>query len=178
MKNIKYLTVLFLLVIGCTKAFAQAGVKLGMDMIQYKQISVKNAQGKTFNLSTAARLQQAFGKAKVVKQADEVLGGYSYKYRYDGLKAYFHDDHVQDLTITGKAYQLVLGKHSYRVGDDSKVLRTQFPVSYKAGLADAKVQRHLVMGIAVGKVVTDAFVTISCDANGRITEMSVSENNN
>ncbi len=177
MKNIKYLTVLFLLAIGCTKAFAQAGVTHGMDMIAYKQIRVRNEQGKTFDLSTAARMQKAFGMAKVVKQADEVLGGYGYKYRYNGLNAYFHDDQLQDLTITGKAYQLVLGKHIYRVGDDSKALMAQFPISYKAGLADAKVQRNFVMGITAGKVVTDAFVTINCDANGRITAMSVSENN-
>jgi hypothetical protein len=121
-------------------------------------------------------LVKAFGKPqKIVKQEDEMLGGYDYIYQYKGFEVFFNEKNWEGTTITGNYYTLLLNGITYKVGDHISKLKAHFPLSYK--------NRNLYDSSAISIIIshkgsyTDATVGFSYNEKGYITEISIANDN-
>lgn len=146
------------------------------DVVESKTILVKNKYNKVYDLGSAKHLQAAFGKAAILKEPDEVQGGFGYTYKYSGFETYFHSGNWEETVINGLDFTLILNKQAYKVGDPISKFKAQFPISYKNRRSPYN-ENLLYIAIKYGKQYVDAGVFIKFDSKGIITEMSVANDN-
>jgi hypothetical protein len=147
------------------------------DTVEYKSIHIKNTHNAVYSLGTAVQLQQAFGKTKVLKQRDEMLGGYGYTYKFDGVTVYFNEKDFEYLGVTNAKYQVFLNGEVFKIGDNDAKLKKVFPLAYAERSNETDHTRILRIQIRNGKTITDAAVVITLNAKGIITEMWIGNDN-
>lgn len=147
------------------------------NTVDNKSIQIKNGGIAAYSLGSAAQLQKAFGRAKILKQNDEMLGGYGYTHQYKGFKVYFNEKEFEDLTITGSQYQVYLNGEVFKVGDNDAKLKKSFPLAYAERSNEPDHTRILRIQISHKKVLTDAAVVITLNAKAAITEIWIGNDN-
>jgi hypothetical protein len=147
------------------------------NTVDNKSIQIKNGSSAAYSLGTAAQLQQAFGKTKVLKQKDEMLGGYGYTYKFDGVTVYFNEKEFEYVGVTNAKYQVSLNGEVFKVGDSDAKLKKVFPLAYAERSNETDHTRILRIQISHNKVMTDAAVVITLNAKGAITEMWIGNDN-
>lgn len=145
-----------------------------LNTIDVSHIIIVNKRNKTYKLGSETELQKAFGAAKPKRDTDEISGGYYYTYIYNGLEVFFSQKKWDGTTIKNREYSIVLNGHAYAVGDPVSKLQNQFPVSYKNRY---RTERFLLIFITSGKIMTDALVSISYNAQSIITEIGADNGN-
>ncbi len=165
----------FLLLFTFNKAICQTEDTVPFDHIDNKHIVIKNAANKSYTLGSKSQLVKAFGKARIKKDTNEMLGGFVYTYLYKGFETYFFDNNWEGTTITGNYYALLLNGITYKVGDHISKLKARFPLSYK--------NRNLYDSSAISIIIshkgsyTDAGVGFTYNEKGYITEISIANDN-
>jgi hypothetical protein len=147
------------------------------DIVDNRSIQIKNGGNAAYTLGSAAQLQKAFGKASILKQSDEMLGGYAYIHKYKGLKVYFNEKEFEDVTVTGSQYQVYLNGQVFRIGDNDAKLKKVFPLAYAERSIEPDHKRVLRIQMGHGKELDDAEVVITLSAKGIITEIWIGNNN-
>jgi hypothetical protein len=142
------------------------------NSVESANIIIVNKLQKWPAWGTAQALQKAFGKAKIKKEPDEVLGGFGYTYSYRGLEVYFHAHNCESVTITGPAYQVLLNGQAYKPGDSINKLKAQFSNSYKA-----KADGGIHLNIIHKKAFMDAYLSITYNTKGIITNIEIANDN-
>jgi putative protein kinase ArgK-like GTPase of G3E family len=142
------------------------------DSIEIDNIIVKNKLDRSYNFGSANELQKVFGKARIKKEKDEVLGGFAYSYTYKGFETYFNEKNWEATIITNADYRVLLNGITYKVGDPISKLKKQFPISYRDRAYSA-----VSIFMAHKKVVLDATVSFDYDSKGFITMILVANDN-
>ena len=164
----------FLLLFTFNKAICQTE-DIPFDHIDNKQIIIKNAANKSYTTGSKSQLEKAFGKARIKKGTDEVLGGFGYTYTYKGFETYFNENNWEATTITSADYSILLNGTAYKVGDHISKLKARFPLSYK--------NRNLYDNSAISIIIshkgsyTDATVTFGYNKKGYITDITIANDN-
>ncbi|CAM3644806.1 hypothetical protein MUGA111182_00985 [Mucilaginibacter galii] len=147
------------------------------DMVDNKSIQIKNGGNAAYALGSAAQLQKAFGKTKISKQNDEMLGGYDYIHKYKGLIVNFNEKEFEDVTVTGSQYQVYLNGQVFKIGDNDTKVKKVFPLAYAERSTQPDHTRILRIQISHNKVMTDAAVVITLNAKAAITEIWIGNDN-
>lgn len=156
--------------------FVNANCQQAANSIETSKIHIINTLKQSYSLGPANQLQQAFGKTKAIKEADEVQGGFGYTYKYKGLTVYFHEHDWDSATVNGTEYAVILNDIPYKVGENISKLKTAFPLSFKHPEKKSVNNSVLRIDIANKKKPTDAFIYISYDNKGSITEIWIGNN--
>jgi hypothetical protein len=147
------------------------------DSIESKSIHVKNAHNTVYSLGTPLQLQHAFGKTKILKQKDEMLGGYGYTHKFDGLIVYFNENEFENLAVTNAQYPVYLNGEVFKIGDNDVKLKKVFPLAYAERSTEADHTRILRLQIRHGKTMSDAAVVITLNVKSAITEIWIGNDN-
>jgi len=147
------------------------------NIVDNKTIQIKNGSNAAYSLGSAAQLQKAFGKTTISKQNDEMLGGYAYIHKYKGLKVYFNEKELEDVTITGSQYQVYLNGEVFKIGDNDSKVKKVFPLAYAERSTEPDHTRILRIQMGHGKVLDDAAVVITLSAKGTVTEIWIGNDN-
>lgn len=145
------------------------------NSVESANIIIVNKLQKWPAWGTAQALQQAFGKAIIKKEADEVLGGFGNTYKYHGLEVYFHAKDCESININGPQYRVLLNGHPYTVGDNIAKLKDQFPISYK----NRRLGKDALISLNITnrKILMDAYIGITYNTNGIITNIEIANDN-
>jgi hypothetical protein len=154
-----------------------------LNSVDISQVLVKNNLDYSFNFGGSLEdLQNAFGKALLIKPKDksEVAGLYYYSYVNDGLEVSFENNELEgvnltnnSITITNSKYRLLLNGIAYKVGDNIKSLSKDFPDSFKNTKVLDPQRQQLFIGIKGKDVFLDANICIEYNRQGLITELWV-----
>jgi len=167
------LLLLAFLVFNFNNAFCQGK----HNSIEVNNIHINNRFNKTYSLGSPNELIKAFGKAKIIKEPDEVLGGYSYFYRYEGFETYFNEKNWETTQITGPKYVVLLNNIPYKVGDPVSKLKNGFPISYKHKEKIERDHYGIWIDIRQKKEFLDTYIFIDSNEKGFITEIRIANNN-
>jgi hypothetical protein len=164
----KILVTLTFLIFTFNHAFCQDT----QNSIEDVNIHIKNKFNKVYSLGSSKQLQNAFGKARIKKERDEVLGGDSYIHIYKGLETYFNEKNWQSTSITNADYHVLLDGIAYKIGEHISKIKKQFPASYQN-------RKYSVVAITIAhnKVLYDAAVNFSYDSSGVITRILIANDN-
>ena len=162
-----------LLLFSYTAVFGQ---EVGKDINDIENESIHIVKSKqTYSFGSASQLQKAFGKAKIKKERDEVLGGYAYFYQYKGFETYFNDKNWESTTITNPEYFVFLDGTSYKVGDHISKLKARFPLSYRN--RNKYNENVITISISHHGSYTDAAVNIIYSNKGYIIKITIANDN-
>jgi hypothetical protein len=167
-------SLLLLLISVSLSSYAQTPQFPEENPVESSSIIVINKLQKIYASGSQVQLVKAFGKAKVEKEADEVLGGFAYTYKYPGFEVYFNEKSWEAMTVSGPEYHILLNSKAYTVGDPISKVKAAFPLSYK-NRRDK--DRFIRLGITSKKVMSDAYVAITYNAKGIITSIAVANDN-
>ena len=163
-------TLLFaFLLLGCNIALAQTNQARPINNLSFKHIFIKNSSNKLYNFDPPKSLAKAFGKPqKIVKQEDEMLGGYDYFYQYKGFEVVFNEQNWESTTITGSNYTFLINGIAYKVGDNISKFKKYFPrcfIKKQRGISHSAVQ------IWIGK--SDTFIYVDSNDKDIITNILI-----
>lgn len=103
----------------CLSSSAKQPTVQPSNGIESRHIVVVNKAKKTYvSGGSTSKLVNAFGKTKVEKEADEVLGGFAYTYIYQGLEVYFNGKNWEGMDLRTNDYIVLLKGHPIAVGDN------------------------------------------------------------
>lgn len=142
------------------------------NAVESNTIRIVDQSGKTYASGSRLQLEKAFGKTKIIKEADEVLGGFAYTYYYKGFEVYFNEKNWQAMEVKGRGYKVVLNGHTYAVGDNISKLKSDFPLSYKH-----RQPSFIRLGIKYKNALQDAYVAFTYNPKGIITSIEIANDN-
>ncbi len=148
-----------------------------LDKIQIDSIHILNSNNKLYSLGTRNDLKATWGKPRIKKQEDEVLGGYAYFCYYNGAEFYFNEQSFEAVTITTSQNKVLLNGKSYTVGDNINKLRSHFPNSFKKREAKPEGGGILHLLMCKDSVIFDASIAFSFDSNNKIREITLANDN-
>lgn len=162
------------LLLGCNISVAQINQDIKLDEIEFNRILIKNSFNKTYFFDSPQKLQAVFGKAKnIIKEKDDMNGGYIHTYKYPGFETYFKGNNWEGTTVTGNNYAVLFNNVAYKTGDNITKFKSQFPLSYSHKQHQGK--NYNVLHIMIAKA--DAYIFIQYNDAGIITEITIEENN-
>ena len=147
------------------------------DTVDDKSIHIKNIRNAVYSLGSAVQLQQAFGKIKALKEKDEMLGGYDYTYKYNGLVVSFNEKEFEDVAVKSPQYNVYLNTEVFKIGDTDAKLKKVFPLAYAESTTEPDHTRILRIQTRHGKILNDAAVVITLSAKGAINEIWIGNDN-
>jgi len=165
-----------LLVTALLFCFVNANCQQAANSIETSNIHIINGLKQSYSFGPANQLQQAFGKTKAIKEADEVRGGFGYTYKYKGLTVDFHEHDWDSATVSGTEYAVVLNNIPYKIGENISKLKNAFPLSFKHPEKRSANNSVVWIDITNKKKPIDAFIHISFDNKGSITEIWIGNN--
>jgi len=157
--------------------FNNAYCQKTQNTIEDANIHIENKLNRIYSLGSARQLQKTFGNAKIIKDTDEVLGGYAYTYKYRGFETYFNEHNWEATTINSPDYTILLNGIPYKVGGQISKFRNHFSISYKYRQKRSRNDNGLSISIVHQKKYTDAYIFIAYDDNGYITEVTIGNDN-
>lgn len=168
-------TLLFaFLLLGCNIAFAQTNQDIQLDEIKLNKILIKNSSNTTYSFDSPKKLQAVFGKAKsIVKEKDDMNGGYIHTYKYAGFETYFKGNNWEGTTVTGNNYSVLFNNIAYKTGDNITKFKSQFPLSYAH--REHREKNYNALHIMITNA--DTYIFIKYDDAGIVTEITIEENN-
>ena len=144
-----------------------------LNGIESRQIVVVNKLKKAYTAGTsAAMLKTSFGKTKVMKEPDEVLGGNAYTYKYKGFEVYFNEKTWEAMDLTTNDHTILLDGLPITIGDNITKLSKRFPLSYKS-----RKQGGIRLNITYKGKLMDAYVSIGHNAKGVIDRIIIANDN-